>query len=453
MTQMASESKKGFGQMAGALQRAGIVRAQADKAKADAEKLRAKTITDVRAWIVRLLKEEVVTSAEMTNTRPHTARWKIANRFVQRGMIQPVLRGQGSTSTEAFKATKKLTDLGMGDTARPDDAWIASFIWPWETDVDAQQDVPKNTAEAILGVEPFSPSEREAIEQADQATKQLTPRDRILADVQVWLARLRAGETVGAVHMTEIIADRHYKQDFAANLRREGLVETVAGRYGGAKALPALIELGVPSDEWIIERLAAARASFEESDVVEQADDEPEDRDVPEWHPDLRVPKNRSSREAKAVKDVRSWLKQAARGGSMRAGHLSSCVHEAKRHRIAAKFVEDEILVKRGTQGNVWYEATSPEIELTDEQIAALLWPERAGVPEVDGPALIAVGETPLDVQQVDVQQVEEQAHDPLALVAERWGQILTVLERMDARFARLERELALPPIEQEEPK
>jgi hypothetical protein len=443
MTQMASESKKGFGQMAGALQRAGIVRAQADKAKADAEKLRAKTIADVRAWLVRLVEGEVVTSTEMTTTRPHSSRWKIANRFVQRGMLQVVLRGQGSTPTEqGYKTTLKLLNETRISTI-DSNAWLASFVWPWEADGDAQQDVPKNTAEAILGVEEPEPSE--GAKQARIEPKQLTPRDRILADVQVWLARLRAGETVGAVHMTEVITDRHYKQDFAANLRREGLVETVAGRYGGAKALPALIELGVPSDEWIIERLAAARASFEESDVVEQAD---EDRDVPEWHPDLRVPKNSAAREAKAVKDVRAWLKQAARGGSMRAGHLSSCVHEAKRHRIAAKLVEDEILVKRGTQGNVWYEATSPEVELTDEQIASLLWPERAAMPEE-----VSQETTDFDIDLAVAALGNSSAgpqDEALALVAERWGQILTVLERMDARFARLERELALPPIEQE---
>jgi hypothetical protein len=489
-----AHNKKGFGQMASALQRAGIVRSKED----------TKLIQDVRTWLLRIAtRDEVLPSNTMTVLKQHAQRWQIANRLALEGFLQSIQRGQGRTPHEAgFAATQKLIELVSGTTSvlGPDslsDDWIALSIWP--TKMARASSEPPGHDEPVATQQPPSP--------ADQPP---SPADllRVLADVRAWLARLQAGETVGAIYLTEIISDRYYKQDFAARLRQEGLVERISGRHGGARALPALIELGVPNDAWIIERLASSRASFEQP-----AAERRESREIRSWHPDRRVPKNPVAREAKAVKDVREWLKQAARGGRMRAGHLTSAVGEAKRYTIATGLVEAGLIVKCGS----WYETTTSLTratvdEMTDEQIAGFIWPSRVALPPdtndtptndevhvgrqlTDGIAELAAEEQPLDEEVDDedsardpifplrlsleervmldalakanglsrsgvlrqvlratnnkTSETNEANEIPLSLVAERWGQLLTVLERMDARFARLEQELGLPPIEQ----
>ena len=91
---------------------------------------------------------------------------------------------------------------------------------------------------------------------------------------------------------------------------------------------------------------------------------------------------------------------------------------------------------------------------MTDEDLLALLWPHGRRTdskkrPTDDGEDLDAQI-TPELAEQLYPQEPEatpETHEDPVVKV---FGQILTVLTRMDARFARLERELGLPPIEQD---
>ena len=142
--------------------------------------------------------------------------------------------------------------------------------------------------------------------------------------------------------------------------------------------------------------------------------------------------------------------------------------------------LKDAGLIERhgGSGSSAWY--TVPEglrdhvRSLTDEQLAKFIWPNRGTLlakraqqsesepppqpdiiveapadEDLDGQISPAMAETlyPQNDEQSEQPQLPQ---DPMELLAMRYGQIVDVLVRLDARFARLERELGLKPIEQE---
>ena len=104
-----------------------------------------------------------------------------------------------------------------------------------------------------------------------------------------------------------------------------------------------------------------------------------------------------------------------------------------------------------GSGGMAYYSvpafAKERVLSLTDHEILCFIRPSRAEPGERFEPVVPAMAEEV--VQEVDAER-EPEPMEPQDPVAQLFDKLLTVLVRMDARFARLERELGLKPIEQE---
>jgi len=287
-----------------------------------------------------------------------------------------------------------------------------------------------------------------------------TPIDEptVLRDVRAYLARLVAGDRMVAMQITTH-APTSQRAKMVRRLKDRGLLTAKEGNAGGVAATQKLVSLAhADVDDEELRRL-----------VLTDLDDEEWDQPAPEApeptqperlrrepvEPLAPMPRGIEARNAEMIRRMRAWLYRGMDGEQLRisriAGPGASNVYAMVYKLRDAGYVE-----RQGEGVASWY--TVPEKmhsfirSMTDEQLAAVMWPGRAA----------AVAPMPM-APQLDTEESAEAPAEPalddvstlssdelLALVARRWDQVLTVLERMDARFARLERELSLPAIEQE---
>ena len=260
---------------------------------------------------------------------------------------------------------------------------------------------------------------------------------KVLPELRAYLANLVAGERVTIGGMTPSLPT-FKRSEISRRLKMRGLIEVKIGPQGGAYATQALIDL--------------ARRDISDDELRELTlQDPPEEEVVPEPVREIDMADTLA-----VLANVRAWLMSNVEHGAelriaqMGLGTSGNAYNMANRMRVAG-------IIERVGEGSGSYHAVVDHErvrEMTDEDLLALLWPHGRRTdskkrPTDDGEDLDAQI-TPELAEQLYPQGPEatpETYEDPVVKV---FGQILTVLTRMDARFARLERELGLGPIEQD---
>ena len=270
-------------------------------------------------------------------------------------------------------------------------------------------------------------------------------RARVLADVRAWLARIVLGEPrpirmmSGGLSTTQATA-------VGMRLRKRGLTDCVRGATGGTVGtvdLVALVQKGV-TDEWLAGVIWPAPNPLNAASSHLHALSS-RGQPKPDFGP---VPRTKAGRDAALIQHVREWLAKAASGEPVYATRMTNVVTQSTTGNVAKRLAAAGLVEKRGLYGGQHYVGVHPAVTecatWPDERLADVLWPAYAGSRE-------AAEEPPTDVA-ADVAAepgppAEAAPTDPLSLLAERMLQFLGVLERLDARFSRLEKELGLPPL------
>jgi hypothetical protein len=256
----------------------------------------------------------------------------------------------------------------------------------------------------------------------------------VLPELREWLARLVAGEHVPKREMALSMQDWR-KQDVLNRLKAQGLIEVKVGPHGGAMATPKLIEM--------------ARTDISDDDLRRRAL-----TDV--GADEVSGGSSRDSNRHKFAQDIYAWLLRGARGDELRISHIGR--GDGGSAHTAVKRLREAGLVEKFGEGSMTFhvvpkDARSRVQTLTHDELTGILWRRGTGDVAVE-PETTSEGDGDgITPELADISARQETAGPPPAIddpVARIFDQILTVLVRMDARFARLERELSLPPIEQE---
>lgn len=276
----------------------------------------------------------------------------------------------------------------------------------------------------------------------------------LLREIRTWFARLVAGDTVPA--RNELNLPGHRRQVIVDRLKARGLIVVKTGAFGGATATPKLVELAREDiDDDGLRAIALVDLSDEEREsalVVDDVDKQEEVVGVVDgnegYMPDPLPPYAGPERDARFVADVREWLRRAVDGGMVRSGQMARV---GTVYNVASRMHDAGLLERIGVGGMSRYTVPAAQREralsLTDDEIVGFIWPARAQqvVQDLDEEITPELAQT-FYPQEGDAPPMPEPA-DPVAVL---FDQLLQVLLRMDARFARLERELGLAPIEQE---
>ena len=287
-----------------------------------------------------------------------------------------------------------------------------------------------------------------ALEQAAESSpviKQHMDKNKakILADTRAWLHTLVATDkTVSSALMTNALAVTS-KINIARRLRDAGLIELRKGfGFGnnGSYALEKLKDMarrGDVTDEWLAAFIWPGSA-------------------VERFIPDrTRQKLSPSARRAKMLSDVRAWVTAVAEGKHASIGALTDQFSGGHRYAIVYRFRDAGMLklndapISKDRRFIPIHPAINRIYTMSDEELAGFIWlSARTGADGLTDPQRARnqlLSEAPPGLTAPAGSPAET-----LDLIASRIGDIVTVLMRFDARFTRLERELGLPPIEQE---
>ena len=329
----------------------------------------------------------------------------------------------------------------------------------------------------------------EALAKAGLVESQATPapgappaedrRGRVMSDVRRWLARLVLGEKVPTRQISATLTQGQCSH-IARTLRERGLTKATEGTNGGTRATPKLRAMAREniSDEvlaaliWPSEAARADKvAAYEAEESAEREAEESAPEAVEEYEAEARseapqvlpspagrerppkpkwgpVPRTKVARDALFLQHVRAWLGRIAAGEYAPISYLSNALSGPAMSQHGGRLCAAGIVDR--TTGVYLATTTTHEAASawSDEQLAAVLWPGRAAdlaepPPKLDDPA-----DDQARVAEPDGLDERDAAPPPEDPLAAMLGQFLTILTRMDARFARLERELGLPPLE-----
>ena len=274
------------------------------------------------------------------------------------------------------------------------------------------------------------PEEEPDVQEAEPVESAPADDAAVLSDLRVWLARLVAGERVPTMLVTDRISE-HRRHHIVDRFKTAGFITIVRGRHGGAIANPSLVEL--------------ARSDISDEELrtiaLKDADDLPPTDPVPE-----DVDHEMSGRPAFLAR-VRRWLQRGIGGENLQVSQIGN---SGNTYTAVRRLYEAGIVDKGGDNDKraTHYVVSDPAAAaaLSDEQLYAILWRRAPNEPATDTPELAQV----LYPSEPTAQISDVVTDDALTLIAERLMLQLNVLERLDARLARLERELGLPPIEQD---
>lgn len=316
--------------------------------------------------------------------------------------------------------------------------------------------------------------------------------DVLLSDLRHWFARLVVGgERVPTGQMTpnaQLSGNR--RQEIVDRLKARGLIAVKEGAGGGVTATTKLKELArTDVTDGQLVAIALTELTEEERQIHQRepgfeddemrftapVDDEEPTKDpakvadnddgVPppmrrKPHPPVPIPRSKAARDAKLLADVRAWLDRGASSEKLRISHISNVV-AGNVYAIAYRIRDAGYIVKRGDGPSAWY--IVPENmrdlvrSLTQEQVAGLIWPGafRQIKFETDKPEAPPMAPEPQVAPEMSATApaVDGNPIEMLAMIATRMSQFIDIMLRMDARFARLERELGLKPIEEEQPR
>jgi len=304
---------------------------------------------------------------------------------------------------------------------------------------------------------------------------------KVLADVRVFLARLVSGDRIPTTKITTHAPVSH-RQAIVKRLKLRGLIEIRFGHYGGAVATPRLVELAranIGDDE--LRALAMTELSDEERAVLRKAEEAAPPPQEPSKHPPFDskpLPMSRAARDVELLKRIRAWLRHGATGARLQVSSIAGAA-ASNVYLMIYRIRDAGYIEKQGINGRAWYvvpEQLRDHVRsLSDEQIVALIWPGRvstevAALMRKSAPEAQAEEppqQEPQDevAEAIDSEQIEIARRDQIATEAEQpppapppsggelealLSRFLDVMMRLDARFARMERELGLKPIEQE---
>lgn len=293
----------------------------------------------------------------------------------------------------------------------------------------------------------------------------------LLADIRAWLARLVAGQRVPSGEMSPRLQSKDKRQEIVNRLKERGLITVKTGMGGGAMASQRLVELArvnIGDDELRV--LTMQDVSEDERATVERELSVP--RPVVETAPGPArrvsrypaLPEDKLARDAEIVNRVRAWLENGAGGAPLYIAEIG--LGNSSVYRIAYSLRDAGYIERRDDGGTVYY--VVPDVirdhvrSLTDDQIAGFIWPGRAArmareaetvssnVVEALVDATQRSNEAAAALRTHTAEDADQQPPDALSLLAERMLQFLTVLERVNARLSRLEREWGLCPLEEE---
>jgi hypothetical protein len=294
-----------------------------------------------------------------------------------------------------------------------------------------------------------------ALEQAAESSpviKQHMDKNKakILADTRAWLHTLVATGNNGS-----------YALEKLKDMARRGDVtdEWLAAFIWPGSAMnrtPAPSAVAAPAQEKVSEQEADGKA-------VESVE-----RFIPDR---TRQKLSPSARRAKMLSDVRAWVTAVAEGKHASIGALTDQFSGGHRYAIIYRFRDAGMLksndapISKDRRFIPIHPAIDRIYTMSDEELAGFIWlSARTGADGLTDPQRARnqlLSETPDDADNEPDDTREEEAPpgltapagspaETLDLIASRIGDIVTVLMRFDARFTRLERELGLPPIEQE---
>jgi len=313
-----------------------------------------------------------------------------------------------------------------------------------------------------------APAEK-PVEEEEAVVSQHQPHTRydlteIAGAIQQWLIHLAAGNRM-PVHAISDSIPRHVLRSYVERFVAMGLVAMLRGPAGGTVATRKLIAL------------AQSGATFELNDVlaIMKAEQPPPIPDVeigvsdtdtdtdtaaaaavpPPYTPSKDpVPSTYAGKRQRILDDVRRWLHACADGQRPPIYRITIAAETSR----LGKKLREAGLIERHEQigtgmngpGVLWQIPETMQTfvrEMTDEQLSDVLW--GGGLTPAAMPSLTSA--SPEETLTTPAAMPTAAVEDPFAVIAERLTQIVDVLVRLDKRFHRIERDLGLKPIEEDE--
>lgn len=267
---------------------------------------------------------------------------------------------------------------------------------------------------------------------------------KVLPELREYLARLVAGERVSISAMTPSLP-KHRRWSVTSRLKARGLISVKHGVDGGAFATSKLIDL--------------ARRDISADELRELTLEDPPPEEVVSTEATTTVVDIQDT--AAVVASIRAWLMtNVERGVPLHIPHIGLGTN-GNVYILVTRLRDAGIVERVGAGVGSYLNVPDHErvLNMSDDDLFLVLWPRgRKPGPKPKSQAVDEheSGENPDDQITPEMAQVlypQETNEQPTTYedpVAKLMDQLLTVLTRMDARFARLERELGLPPIEQD---
>jgi len=266
----------------------------------------------------------------------------------------------------------------------------------------------------------------------------------VLPELRDYLARLVAGARLPKAEMGVSLADWQCGE-INRRLKARGLLDIKMGHYGGAMATPRLVELA---------RTNITDAELRRLTLTEVPDDEVVQAEAP------TIPASSIENRQAIVRNIYAWLRRGMDGQQLRISHIGHGDGGAI-HTAVARIRDAGLVEKVGEGANSYHLVPKDQhdriLALTNEDLLAILWRKAPHVkPEMSSDTATGEDLASTIVREFAVPMQPQESEpslppdDILGVVAQRFTQIVDVLVRMDARFARLERELGLKPIEEE---